>query len=68
MKVQPLQRCVTSVCSVANGLKGIIQWLEGSERSRKRGFFFVCVPAVLESIQGGYKEQREHHPIKGKQG
>ena len=34
----------------------------------KRGFFFVCVPIVLEVYTGRYKEQKGHYTTRGKQG
>ena len=59
---------MTSVCSVANGLKGVYSVMEEKERSRKRASFSFAFLLFWKSIQARYEEQREHHPIKGKQG
>lgn len=67
-KVWPLQRCVTSVCSVANGLKGIYPGMEEKERSRKRGFFFVCVPIVFGSLYREVVRDKRASFNKGKTG
>ena len=67
-KAWPLQRFETSVCSVANGLKGIYPMMEEKERSRKRGFFFVCVPIVLEVYTGMEQGTKGTSYNKGKTG